>query len=185
MAPEIIQQGYPDNNASYGRSADIWSTGALLIEMATGYPPWYDLPAVTAMYKIGSTHVIPAFPGRLNNHGHLFLSQCFQRDASLRPSAGELMDHPYVKDVEFERDSPVNVKRKTSKDTSLDTVKRKSKSKESRTRSKGRKRSKKKSRNITSSDSSNITAKSSKITEKTPTEPEDIDDSVLSFLRMK
>lgn len=25
---------------SYGRSCDVWSVGCLLIEMATGRPPW-------------------------------------------------------------------------------------------------------------------------------------------------
>ena len=37
MAPEVIKR------ASYGRTSDVWSVGATVIEMATAHHPWPDL----------------------------------------------------------------------------------------------------------------------------------------------
>lgn len=46
MAPEIISL----NGAQY--SSDIWSVGCMVIELFTGKPPYYDLPKMSALYKI-------------------------------------------------------------------------------------------------------------------------------------
>jgi len=34
MAPEVMK------GEKYGRSSDVWSLGGLLVQMATGEPPW-------------------------------------------------------------------------------------------------------------------------------------------------
>ena len=74
MAPEVIQ-----GNVSYGRKADIWSLGAVVIEMTTGKPPFYDLPPMTAMFKLGSSDILPDIPEHLSDEAKDFLKQCFQR----------------------------------------------------------------------------------------------------------
>ena len=95
MAPEVIR-----GNMNYGRKADLWSLGICVIEMATGKPPYSDLGPVTALFKIGSTDQPPPFPPSLSATGKDFLSSCLSRDPKCRPSAEELMVHPWVADVE-------------------------------------------------------------------------------------
>jgi len=75
MAPEVIQ-----GNTHYGRKADIWSVGAVVIEMATGHPPFHDLQPVPALFKIGSPNTIPDIPDFLSTEAQELLKLCFQRD---------------------------------------------------------------------------------------------------------
>jgi len=96
MAPEVVQRGYELEDPTIYYKADVWSLGAVIIEMATGLPPWGDLPVITALFRIGSTPNIPTFPTSLSNDGHQFLSLCFQRDLSKRATVNELLQLPFV-----------------------------------------------------------------------------------------
>lgn len=91
MAPEVIR-----GNMNYGRKADIWSLGIVVIEMASGKPPYSDLGPVTALFKIGSTDQAPPFPASLSAAAKEFLSVCLDRDPKGRPSAEELMVHAWL-----------------------------------------------------------------------------------------
>lgn len=53
---------------------------------------------VQAIFKIGNSKDIPEIPNHLSDEGKNFLMLCLQRDPSLRPSAVQLMDHPFVRD---------------------------------------------------------------------------------------
>lgn len=94
MAPEVIKEGH--GTSHYGRSADIWSVGAVVIEMITGKPPFHALPPMTALFRIGNSEVTPEIPERLSPEGKDFLSRCFQRNPKMRPMASELLSHPFV-----------------------------------------------------------------------------------------
>jgi len=74
MAPEVIR------HANSGKPADIWSLGCVLIEMATGNPPWNQFSQeVTAMFHIAMTNDPPAVPAWLSQDAHNFLAACFNR----------------------------------------------------------------------------------------------------------
>lgn len=97
MAPEVIK------NEAYGTKADIWSVGCTVVEMLNGgHPPWHEKfdNVYTAMYFIANTTEIPSnIPSDVSDTCRDFLSRCFERDVTKRPSALELMSHPWLQDL--------------------------------------------------------------------------------------
>ncbi|ETP37105.1 STE/STE11 protein kinase, variant, partial [Phytophthora nicotianae P10297] len=70
MAPEIVRA---EKGADSWRKADIWGIGCIVIEMATGRPPWENLSnPLTAMFHIASVTTIPEFPAHLSPTAHDF-----------------------------------------------------------------------------------------------------------------
>ncbi|KEG14442.1 protein kinase-like protein [Trypanosoma grayi] len=103
MAPEVIR------NEPYGTKADIWSVGCTVVEMLKGgNPPWRDEfdNVYSAMYYVGSTDSIPVIPEGASDMCLDFLKQCFQRDATKRPSADELLKHLWLRSVETTSPQP-------------------------------------------------------------------------------
>merc|ERR1711879_1100658 len=75
MAPEVIK------NMGYGRMADIWSFGCVVIEMATGGRPWGKLDnPMAAMYKIGMSQETPPVPANITRECQEFIGACVKRD---------------------------------------------------------------------------------------------------------
>ncbi|NWU28063.1 M3K19 kinase, partial [Dyaphorophyia castanea] len=92
MAPEVI------NESGYGRKSDIWSVGCTVFEMATGKPPLASMDRVAAMFYIGAHRgLMPALPDRFSSAAVEFVHACLTRDQHKRPSALQLLDHPFVK----------------------------------------------------------------------------------------
>ena len=93
MAPEVIMQ------SGHGRKADIWSVGCTVLQMATGKPPWKSLKftnMTALLYHICNTKEPPPFPDHVSDELRSLLRFCFQRDPKQRPSANELLKHPFV-----------------------------------------------------------------------------------------
>lgn len=91
MAPEVILQ------TGHSFSADIWSVGCTVIEMATGKPPWsQQYQEVAALFHIGHTKSHPPIPEHLSVEAKDFLLKCLQKEPNLRPGASELLQHPFV-----------------------------------------------------------------------------------------
>ncbi|KAG6751620.1 hypothetical protein POTOM_043817 [Populus tomentosa] len=91
MAPEVILQ------TGHGFSADIWSVGCTVIEMATGKPPWsQQYQEVAALFYIGSTKSHPEIPGHLTPEAKDFLLKCLHKEPNMRPEASQLLQHPFV-----------------------------------------------------------------------------------------
>jgi len=91
MAPEVVmEQGYDTR-------ADIWSLGVTCIEMAEGRPPYHGLKPMLVMMQLPQKP-----PPKLQNEALFqpefvsFLSQCLIKDFQKRPTADQLLLHPFV-----------------------------------------------------------------------------------------
>ncbi|XWS09015.1 hypothetical protein CRYUN_Cryun40dG0049500 [Craigia yunnanensis] len=74
MVPEVILQ------TGHSFSADIWSVGFTVIEMATGKPPWsQQFQEVAALFHIGTTKSPPPIPEHLSFEAKDLLLKCLQK----------------------------------------------------------------------------------------------------------
>jgi serine/threonine protein kinase len=91
MAPEVMRQ------SGYGRKADVWSLGCTAIEMITGKPPWpvFD-DAMQAIIRIGLSNDVPEVPTHVSAEAQDFISLCIRRDPKQRPTAFQLLQHPFL-----------------------------------------------------------------------------------------
>uniref|UniRef100_A0A0D6QUG8 mitogen-activated protein kinase kinase kinase n=1 Tax=Araucaria cunninghamii TaxID=56994 RepID=A0A0D6QUG8_ARACU len=94
MAPEVIK-----NSNGYNLAVDIWSLGCTVLEMATAKPPWSQYEGVAAMFKIGNSKELPTIPDYLSGDGKDFVRLCLQRDPTKRPTAEQLLEHPFVQNA--------------------------------------------------------------------------------------
>ncbi|KAI3957660.1 hypothetical protein MKW92_004941 [Papaver armeniacum] len=94
MAPEVIK-----NSSGCNLAVDIWSLGCTVLEMATTKPPWSTYEGVAAMFKIGNSKELPAIPDHLSEEGKEFVKLCLQRNPLHRPTAAQLLEHPFVKNA--------------------------------------------------------------------------------------
>eukprot|EP00775_Hariotina_reticulata_P013544 gene13544-13671_t len=89
MAPEVIEM------TQVTPASDIWSVGCLIIELLTGYPPYYDLQPMSALFRIVQDGH-PPLPDSVSPLLDDFLLQCFQKDPSARPDACSLLQHEWL-----------------------------------------------------------------------------------------
>ncbi|KAI6036242.1 Pkinase-domain-containing protein [Pisolithus microcarpus] len=85
MAPEVV----------HTTAADIWSVGCLVVEMLTGEHPWAQLTQTQAIFKIGQS-AKPEIPSDISSEAEDFLRKTFDIDHRARPSAGGLLQHPWL-----------------------------------------------------------------------------------------
>lgn len=94
MPPEVIQE------SAYDFRADIWSLGITAIELADGEPPYADIHPMRAIFLIPSReppsvrHPDGWSPDFLD-----FVKVCLRKDFTKRPTATELLAHPFVRDA--------------------------------------------------------------------------------------
>ncbi|KTF73770.1 hypothetical protein cypCar_00016571 [Cyprinus carpio] len=88
MSPEVI------SGEGYGRKADVWSLGCTVVEMLTEKPPWAEFEAMAAIFKIATQPTNPQLPSHISEHTRDFL-RCIFVEAKYRPSAEELLRHPF------------------------------------------------------------------------------------------
>lgn len=106
MAPEVIDSIVEDKKKGYSAKVDVWSLGCVVLEMFAGHRPWSNEAVVSAIYKIGKTKLAPPIPRDIDHlistHAKSFINQCFTIDAEKRPTAHQLLQHPFIEeDPEF------------------------------------------------------------------------------------
>ncbi|GAA5997736.1 hypothetical protein JCM5350_000713 [Sporobolomyces pararoseus] len=90
MAPEVIEMrgALP--------ASDIWSLGCTVVELIDGRPPYSDLVAMSAMFRIVEDENGPPVPESSSRELKAFLARCFKKDPRERPTATELFDDPWL-----------------------------------------------------------------------------------------
>ena len=95
MAPEVIQ------GAKSSFPCDIWSVGATAIEMGEGGPPYCEFPPPTAMLEISTNGFLGFREGACFSEAFAdFVFKCMNKDPHRRPTARELLQHPFIRQTE-------------------------------------------------------------------------------------
>ncbi|XP_031753114.1 STE20/SPS1-related proline-alanine-rich protein kinase-like isoform X3 [Xenopus tropicalis] len=102
MAPEVLAN-FEKPSTEYDFKADIWSLGIAAIYMAEGHLPFSKLPRTKLIRRVihGPAPTLAQEKWSKNFHG--FVSECLQKSAERRPSARQLLAHPFISELWDER----------------------------------------------------------------------------------
>ncbi|CAD6197746.1 unnamed protein product [Caenorhabditis auriculariae] len=101
MAPEVFSNGNAREDGryqGYGRMADIWSVGCVVLQMLTGHVPWPGMDKYQMTWQMCEKKLKPTFPSIASNRKDVaeFLDMCFVYDPRERPGADVLLQTPFA-----------------------------------------------------------------------------------------
>lgn len=94
MAPEVI---LAMDEGQYDGKADVWSLGITCIEMAERKPPLFNMNAMSALYHIAQNDSPSLSGGDWSDEFRAFVDACLQKQPTDRPTATDLLSHPFVR----------------------------------------------------------------------------------------
>ncbi|KAJ9123910.1 hypothetical protein QFC22_000700 [Naganishia vaughanmartiniae] len=94
MAPEVISR-----QAGYDTKADIWSLGITAYELAKGEPPHADKHPMKVVFLIPQAPAPRLDPreAQWSEEFRDFVARCLEKDPEVRPTATELLGHPFIR----------------------------------------------------------------------------------------
>ncbi|XP_055968284.1 serine/threonine-protein kinase 10 [Sorex fumeus] len=99
MAPEVVLCETM-KDTPYDYKADIWSLGITLIEMAQIEPPHHELNPMRVLLKIAKSDPPTLLtPSKWSADFRDFLRMALDKSPESRPSATQLLEHPFVRGV--------------------------------------------------------------------------------------
>ncbi|XP_077080903.1 serine/threonine-protein kinase 10 isoform X2 [Siphateles boraxobius] len=103
MAPEVVMCETM-KDAPYDYKADIWSLGITLIELAQIEPPHHELNPMRVLLKIAKSEP-PTLdqPSKWSMEFNDFLKKALDRNPETRPTAAQLLEHPFASSVKNNR----------------------------------------------------------------------------------
>eukprot|EP01117_Protostelium_nocturnum_P016089 TRINITY_DN6309_c0_g1_i1.p1 TRINITY_DN6309_c0_g1~~TRINITY_DN6309_c0_g1_i1.p1 ORF type:complete len:693 (+),score=216.87 TRINITY_DN6309_c0_g1_i1:319-2397(+) len=92
MAPEVIEGQH-----QYDHKVDIWSLAVMCLECVEKEPPFFEMNPLKALLQIVSVG-IPPFknPDTMTPDIQNFIRVCTRMNSEERPSASELLAHPFI-----------------------------------------------------------------------------------------
>uniref|UniRef100_A0A6N2MX91 mitogen-activated protein kinase kinase kinase n=1 Tax=Salix viminalis TaxID=40686 RepID=A0A6N2MX91_SALVM len=91
MAPEVANP----KRVGYGFPSDIWSLGCTVTELSTRKYPQYNARNAVSLDRAIRGGKGPIVPDYLSDTLKDFINQCLQPDPKQRPTAAELLAHPF------------------------------------------------------------------------------------------
>lgn len=99
MAPEVVMCETM-KDTPYDYKADIWSLGITLIEMAQIEPPHHELNPMRVLLKIAKSDPPTLLtPSKWSAEFRDFLKTALDKNPETRPSAAQLLEHPFVSGI--------------------------------------------------------------------------------------